>query len=625
VGSIDLRRSKLLFTGYTAGKAQSTEFQCKVIFLIACISAPTAAVFSVINYFESHLWLTAIEILAIILLVPCFRVLKRPESLRRVKNILLINAAMVFSALFVDGGVAGTGMLWALIFPFLAFLLMGLPVAWYWVGGFLFMITMSALLDQSGIYRLPYDHSVLIYYPAVFLFFSLIAAAFELQLERLHVRHQKRLEELHELQSNLKHNIRQRTAALQKSNENLKREIEEHQTTSHALRESEARFYQAQKMEAVGTLVGGIAHDFNNMLSGISANLFMLKRKTEQNPEIDSRVENINQLVGSAADMIRQLLTFARQESVEYKTFDLLPFISESFKLASVSISPKVSLSYDFQKESMWVKANGTQLQQVLMNLINNARDAVKHCKTRQIKVTLQRLENPLDLKRKFPEVKGDAFAKLSVSDTGNGIEVEKLNKIFEPFFTTKKAGEGTGLGLAMCYGAIESHGGTIEVESNIGKGTTFHIYLPILNDAEEELLHNTLQDAVRGNGECILLADDDPILAKIQRESLTALGYKVIQTTNGQEAVEVMQQRGDEIDLAILDVVMPVLGGVAAARKIRKIKDIPTIFVTGYGQEETLNGTNLPTPDDFILDKPFTIDELSHAVRKQLLAATHH
>lgn len=534
----------------------------------------------------------------------------------------MFNAMVVFTALFIDGGVAGDGMTWSLILPFLAFLLMGLPVAWYWVMAFSITLSTSVIAHFMGLYTLPYSDTTLVYYPATFVFFALIAAVFEMQLERLHVTHEKSISKLENLQANLKHNIKHRTTALQKINDKLKSEIEQHKNTSHALKESEERFYQAQKMEAVGTLVGGISHDFNNMLSGINANLFMLKRKIDDNPEVNERINNINQLVASAADMIKQLLTFARKDHVEYKAFDLLPFLNEAYKLASVSISPKIKLMYDFPKEKLWVRANGTQFQQVLMNLMNNARDAVKESEAPSIKVELRHFDSNEKFRKNHPELTADSYVRLTVSDNGCGIEKGEITKIFEPFFTTKEAGKGTGLGLAMCYGVIQGHGGTIEVDSTPGEGTSFHAYLPIYDESDDTTHQDTLHEAVRGNGEHILLVDDDPILAKIQRETLTALGYQVLQASNGKEAIEVVKQQGDKIELVLLDVVMPVMDGVQAARHIRKInKDIRIIYVTGYDQNDTFNGANLPGPNDFILDKPFTVDELSHVVRKQLLS----
>ena len=614
---------KVLFTGYTAGKAQENDFQRQMIFLIAAIATPTAVIFSIINFLHGHILLTIVEILAIILLIPCFRVVHKPETLSVAKNLLMLDALIVFSVLFAHGSVGNSGIIWTMIVPVLAVLLMGLPNAWYWIVAFATILGLTIALHISGLYALPYNGDLLTHYSAALLFFSLIAAAIEAQLERLHVKHEKTIKELQDLQTNLKHNIKHRTAALQKANDKLQQEVKEHQKTEKALKDSEARFYQAQKMEAVGTLVGGIAHDFNNMLAGIIANLFMVKRKIKDNPDLVTRIDNISKLANSAADMIKQLLTFARKDNVEYRSFDLLPFMSEAYKLASVSISPRTKLTYDFPSKPLWVEANATQLQQVLMNLVNNARDSLKEQDNGTIKVSLQRFVSDTPFHKKHPDLSASCFAKLTVADNGCGIEEEKLGRIFEPFFTTKDSGEGTGLGLAMCYGAIQGHGGTIEVESNPDQGTAFHVYLPIYEEATEGKLEETLRHVTRAKGECILLVEDDPILSKIQNEALSSIGYTIMQASDGKEAVNQFQQNIDKIDLLILDVVMPVMGGVEAARHIRKMRaDIPIIYVTGYDPEGTIDGRNLPAPGDMVIDKPFTIDELSHAVQKQLKAS---
>lgn len=610
----------MLFTGYTAGKAQENEFQRQMVVLIALIALPTAVIFSAINFLHHYLLLGFIELLASALLILSIIIVKNPDGLKLSKNLLMINALMVFSALFADGGIGETGAIWTMIVPVLAILLMGLPVAWYWIGTFIIIISTTITLHVIGIYTLPYDDTLLLHYPAAFIFFSLIAAAIEAQLERLHVKHEETIQELQDLQGNLKHAVKQRTAALQKANDKLQSEIKHHKKTSEALSKSEERFFQAQKMESIGTLVGGFAHDFNNMLAGIIANLFMLKRKVADDPDLTKRIDNTNQLASSAADMIKQLLTFARKDTVEYKSFDLIPFMNEAYKLASISISPRVKLTYDFTSEPLWVQANATQIQQVLMNLLNNARDAVKPEQDATIHVTLSPFESDEKFRIKHPDLSSRYFARLSVKDNGSGIEDGLISKVFEPFFTTKESGSGTGLGLAMCYGAINGHGGTIEVKSSPGNGTTFHVYLPIYNDFADGTLEETLQSMVRGNGECILLVEDDPILAKIIKETLTTLGYFMMQANNGKEAVEVFRQCGDEIKIIIMDVVMPVMGGVEAGKKIREMRsDIEILYITSYDPEGTIDGRNIPGPGDYVLDKPFTIDELSSAVQKKL------
>lgn len=617
---LNLKDVKRIFTGYFAGKVQDEEYQRKVIVLVAWIAAPTAAIFSLVNFLNNHIWLGGVEVFAIALLFPCFRIIHNHGHLSFARDLLMADATLVFVALYVDGGIAGDGMTWTLIFPFLASLLMGLPYAWYWILAFSTIILGWTIAHFMGLYQLVYTEQAIIFFPGTFIFFSLIAAAFEVQLERLRIQREETIIELKDLRDHLQDNVQQRTAELQKSNNRLKREIEQHMETTKALKEAEARFYQAQKMESIGTLVGGIAHDFNNMLSGIHANLFMIKRKLINLPEVEERIDSINQLVKRAAEMIKQLLTFARKDNVEYKIFNLRPFISEAYKLATVSISSTIALSFHAPKEDIWVKANATQLQQVLMNLVNNARDALKGAETPQITIALGSWSPDADFVKRHPELHTERYARVSVSDNGSGIDNELLTRIFEPFFTTKGVGKGTGLGLAMCYGAIQGHSGSIEVESELGKGTTFHILLPEYIESDEGFQLATFHGTEYGHGEYILLADDDPMLRHVQNESLTALGYHVIQASNGREAVEQFKKYQDQIRLVILEVVMPVMGGVRAAGKIRELKqDVPVIYVQGYDPADTLSADNLPSSEEMILDKPFTVHALSRAVRNQL------
>jgi len=617
-----LGKARRVFTGYLPGKAQTEDYQREVIALTAIIAAPTASIFSVINYLHGHLWLAGIEIIAVMMLIPCFNITRNQGSLRFTRNLLMLDATIVFVSLFVDGGIANDGMTWTLIFPFLAFLLTGLPVAWYWILAFAAIIMGWTVAHFQGLYSLAYSEQALLFYPGTFIFFALIAAVFETQLERLHTKREETIAELENLRDHLEESVRQRTADLQKTNDDLMNEIARHEETARALQESEARFYQAQKMEAVGTLVGGIAHDFNNMLSGISANIFMIKRRTTDQPEIQERIDTVSRLVSGAADMIKQLLTFARRDNVEYKPFDMLSFIKEAYKLATVSIPANVKLTFDFSKGEYPIKANATQLQQMLMNLINNARDAVMESEEPWIKVSLSHIDTDEHFRERHPELTEESYAKLTVSDNGYGIEKDNVAKIFEPFFTTKEAGTGTGLGLAMCYGAARSHGGAISVDSTPGKGTSFHVYLPLQREDDSDFLQASIRGAVRGNGEWILLCDSDADLGHIQKESLSALGYHALQTTSGEETIETFMQNRDQIELVILGVVLPDMDGVEAAQRLRAIKKgVRILYLSAYDQEEILGRHKLPAPGEYTLDKPFTIDEFSHAVRKQLLA----
>jgi len=320
---------KPIFTGYTAGKAQGTDMQCSTIILIVSFSILTCLIFAVVNYLHGHIWLAVVVFFAAVVLTPCFLLIYRETYLALAKNIIMVDATIVFLALFIDGGIAGAAFMWSLLFPFLACLFMGLPKAWYWILGYLMLIAGAVAAHFAALITMPYPELLFSFFPTAFLFFALIAAIFEMYFERLHIRYEQSISDLQDLQAHLEENVQQRTYEIEQSNHKLKDEILQHEATAKALSDSEERFYQAQKMETIGTLVGGIAHDFNNMLAGINANLFMIKRKGNPSPETLRRIESVGDLVMSASDMIRQLLTFARKDKVNFQYFNLMPFLKE--------------------------------------------------------------------------------------------------------------------------------------------------------------------------------------------------------------------------------------------------------------------------------------------------------
>ncbi len=380
----------------------------------------------------------------------------------------------------------------------------------------------------------------------------------------------------------------------------------------------EAKFHQSQKMESIGTLVGGLAHDFNNMLSGMLGNIYLAKSSARSIPKVVEKLKHAEQLGFHAGEMVAQLLAFARKGKMTMKQFSLSSFVKEAYKLAKVSISEDIKLSCDICREPLKVKGDSTLLQQVLMNLMNNARDAVAECSDPEIRIALNYFTADEQFKRLHPDLKAVEFAHLSVSDNGGGIEQANQNKVFEPFFTTKEMGKGTGLGLAMTYGAIRSHDGMIELQSEFGKGTTFHIYLPLCELGAKEL--DSHQEAVlKGSEETILLVDDEEELLSVAAAVLHSLNYRVIKAADGVKAIEVFQQHCDDIDLVILDVVMPNMGGMEAAQKIQQINpQIKIIFTSGYDRDNVLkqssDSASIP-----ILPKPFSPQSLSQIVHQQL------
>ncbi|MDX8383689.1 MAG: ATP-binding protein, partial [Ghiorsea sp.] len=430
-------------------------------------------------------------------------------------------------------------------------------------------------------------------------------------------------EELNTTLENLEKQVEDRTNDLKTSNKRLLQEIEEHKHTNMSLKNTKEQFYQAQKMESLGTLVGGISHDFNNMLSGINANLFLIQRQTKDLPKVQLKLDDIEKLVFHAADMIKQLLTFARKDKVEMKNFDMSPFLAEAIKLAEVPLPPRMRLQQDLCSKPLPMQGNATQLQQVMMNLVNNARDALSGHHKPIIHIHLALLQDALEQRNHHPNLQGE-WIYLSVRDNGSGIAKDKLEHIFEPFFSTKKEGEGTGLGLAMCYGAIQSHGGVIEVDSEVEVGTSFHIYLPLGEATAAPANTGSVGSSLSGHGEKILLVDDDDSLRDAHSDVLESLGYAVIEACNGLEAIKLYAEQGEAIDLVIMDIMMPEMGGMKAAQHILIMNpDVNIFFATGYDKDsstERFDSRELTQLDAIKrLSKPFTIEVLSKMIRAEL------
>jgi len=396
-----------------------------------------------------------------------------------------------------------------------------------------------------------------------------------------------------------------------------------HFVASHAdiskLEDMEKQFHQAQKMEAVGTLVSGIAHDFNNMLAGMTGNLYLAKRSLQDRPDTLQKLENIEALSFRAADMVKQLLTFARKDIVAMNPLPFTVFIKETFKFLYSSIPESIKINQEICSEPLHIIGDATQLHQVLMNLLNNARDAVENTANPSITVKLEVFQADETFISTHPYFKVGSYAHLSVEDNGYGIAKHQIIHVFEPFFTTKEPGKGTGLGLAMVFGGIKRHKGFIEVESSKGEGSTFHVYIPLSEEKGEASTTSQKQEDNYGHGELILLADDEQHVRETTAEVLEALGYKVLLAKDGVEALALFKAHKNEITVALLDLIMPLCGGVLLAKRIRKINaDIPIIFITGYDKEHMFaTGEQIHNSD--MLSKPVQFDALSHLIKTKL------
>ncbi|ATX82116.1 PAS domain S-box-containing protein [Mariprofundus ferrinatatus] len=381
----------------------------------------------------------------------------------------------------------------------------------------------------------------------------------------------------------------------------------------------EEQFHQAQKMEAIGTLVGGIAHDFNNTLAGITGNLYLAKRKVAAMPEVIKHLDVVEKLSFSAAATIRKLLAFSRKDVVQMQTLSISSFLKEAIKLQRVSLPENIAFNLDIKEKDMLVRGDINQLQQVLMNLVNNAFDAVAEAASPSIEVVLERFHADDYFMQHHNVVDGKDFALIRVRDNGMGISEEHLDHIFEPFFTTKSVDKGSGLGLSMVYGTICSHGGVIDVESKPGSGAVFSLYLPLVSAEEAIHLQAETDEVVMGEGETILLVDDNESVLEIGRDILEGLNYHVITALDGQLAVAEYRRHFQEIDLVILDVVMPHLGGPEALRQMRMINpDAKAIYATGYDKLSAL-GKEREKIDERVISKPYAVCEISQVIRQVL------
>ncbi len=392
------------------------------------------------------------------------------------------------------------------------------------------------------------------------------------------------------------------------------RDISERRVAEEKLAQSQEMFNQAQKMEAIGVLVGGIAHDFNNVLAGITGNTYLAKSEINEHPErLQERLETIEALSFRSAELIKQLLTFSRRDMVDMHPLELTSLIKEAFKLIRSGIPEHININLDYPEEIILVNGDVTQIHQILMNLMNNAKDAVEHVKEPSITVALDVVDVDAAKLVTHPSCQAGKYARMRVEDNNGGIPEEHLQHLFEPFFTTKAEGKGTGLGLSMVFGAVENHHGFIEVTSKKDTGSIFEVYLPMTQTTVVTQQKETT--SYHGNGELILIVDDEKALADITAQLVEKMGYHVLIAHDGLEAIEVFKAHQAAIRGILMDVIMPKCGGVEAADRIRKhAPDIGIIFATGYDQLKVTH-EHIVNPSDAVLTKPYNVEALAKAI----------
>ncbi len=380
-------------------------------------------------------------------------------------------------------------------------------------------------------------------------------------------------------------------------------------------RELEEQLRQAQKMEAIGQLAGGVAHDFNNILMAMMGEAEMAGSNPEAAPELKAHAAAITALAERAAALTRQLLLFSRRQVMRQHDLDLNDVVANLSKMLQRIIGEDVILDLALHPAPLVVHADAGMLDQVLMNLAVNARDAMPGGGRLRIETGLTQVDG--EEARRHPDVRPGPHVRLRVRDTGTGIPANALPRIFEPFFTTKDVDKGTGLGLATVFGIVRQHAGWIGVESELGQGTVFEIFLPARDELTGTLAAEPVAAGDRlGGSESVLLVEDDPSVRAVTRAILERAGYQVLATATGSEAIEV-SDRGDPIDLLLTDMVLP--GGISGselARRLRRQRPVLRVLVfSGYSAEIAGRDLGLESGSHF-LQKPCTAVELLTKVR---------
>ncbi len=391
------------------------------------------------------------------------------------------------------------------------------------------------------------------------------------------------------------------------------RDITERKQVEEEKKVLEAKLQQAQKMEAIGTLAGGIAHDFNNLLMGIQGHASLLMLHIDSDHPHFERLKGIQDMVQTGANLTNQLLGFARGGKYEVKPTDLNELVKQSREMFDRT-QKNIEINRKYQKGIWPVEVDRGQIHQVLLNLYVNA----WHAMSGGGYIYIETSNVMLDENDTKPfNVKLGKYVKISVADTGAGMDKATQKKIFDPFFTTKEMSRGTGLGLASVYGIIKGHGGYIEVESKKGEGTTFSIYLPA-SERKVEKAVKTAEQFIKGTG-TVLLVDDEDVILEVGRVLLEAMGYQVLIAKGGEEAIEVYKKNLDEIDIVVLDMVMPNMGGGEAYDRMKEINpDIKVLLSSGYSIDGEATKILERGCNGFI-QKPFNMAELSAKIREVL------
>jgi two-component system, cell cycle sensor histidine kinase and response regulator CckA len=383
-------------------------------------------------------------------------------------------------------------------------------------------------------------------------------------------------------------------------------------------RQLEEKFRQAHKMEAIGRLSGGIAHDFNNLLGVIIGYAEILQERLAESDPLRVSADEIVKAGTRAASLTRQLLAFSRQQILEFEVLDLNEIVADIEKMLRRVIGEDIELKADLDPDLGHVKADRSQLEQLFLNLVVNARDAMPD--GGRLLIETRSFEMSEEYVRSYPyPVKTGSYARVTVKDTGLGMDADVQARIFEPFFTTKEKGKGTGLGLSTVYGVVKQSGGYIEVHSEIGQGAAFLIYFPTVRETASQTKPHQISRSAHAAHETILLVEDEDSLRTLSRNLLELSGYTVIEARNGNEALAIAKSRTGSIHLLLTDIVMPGISGRELAKRLLvEMPQLKVVYMSGYAGQ-SIGENDIFGKNAHYLQKPFSRENLAQKVRDAL------
>jgi len=393
---------------------------------------------------------------------------------------------------------------------------------------------------------------------------------------------------------------------LEKAQAQLRESEEKYRALEVERKTLEKHLRHAQKMESIGTLTGGIAHDFNNILGIILGYAELVLLEAPNNDTLNKNVQQLIQAVDRAKKLVKQILTFSREGDDTPKPLDVNPIVKEVLEMLRSTLPTTINIQHYIQKEALTLLGNPTEVHQILMNLCTNAAQAMQG-KAGILRVELKEIESPSGL----------SYLGLTVSDTGDGIPPDILERVFDPYFTTKKPGEGTGLGLAVVHGIVKRYGGAIKIDTKPGKGTTVTVKIPLI-DVELKPREVLLHDIPTGN-ETILLVDDEEALLGTFQKILEQMNYTVITVDNSPGALEIFRKTPSRFHLVICDMTMPQMTGIQLAGELLSLRpDIPIILCTGFSEFVDAKKAKAVGIKEFLM-KPFSKRTLATTIRKVL------